>query len=180
MKYFSWGNWHLHLKFYWFHLNHFIFFGWLLIFLWSIFHENNKWVLFLWGEEGRRGWWFSHRQQLEQQELLRFICALHHQMSHSTKKMPFKNQLHEKYDKCIDLSLRRFTYGALAGVAFGVLLLRRPTTRCASIAFGVGAGLGSAHAECSQILGIDMPQWFSIVPKWPRWNENENENGKII
>jgi inner membrane organizing system protein 1 len=89
-------------------------------------------------------------------------------MSHSTKKMPFKNQFHEKYDKCIDLSLRHFTYGALAGVAFGVLLLRRPTTRCASIAFGVGAGLGSAHAECSQILGIDMPQWFSIVPKWPR------------
>jgi hypothetical protein len=67
------------------------------------------------------------------------------------------------------LTLRRFTFGALAGVAFGVLLFWRPTTRCASIAFGVGAGLGSAYAECSQILGVDMPQWFSIVPKWPRW-----------
>jgi inner membrane organizing system protein 1 len=82
------------------------------------------------------------------------------------KEMPFKNQLHEKYDKCIDLTLRRSMYGALAGVAFGVLLFRRPTTRCASMAFGVGVGLGSAHAECSQILGIDMPQWFSIAPKW--------------
>lgn len=152
--------------------------GWLLIFCDQSFMKTTNEFYFFWGGKGR-GWWFSHRQQqLEQQRALKICGALHHQMSHSTKKMPFKNQLHEKYDKCIDLSLRRFTYGALAGVAFGILLLRRPTTRCASIAFGVGAGLGSAHAECSQILGIDMPQWFSIVPKWPRWNENENENGE--
>jgi inner membrane organizing system protein 1 len=131
------------------------------------FHENTN-EFYFFGGRGRGGDFLI--DNLKNNKSSQDLCALHHQcITHINKKMPVKNQLHAKYDKCIDLTLRRFMYGALAGVAFGVLLFRRPTTRCASIAFGVGAGLGSAHAECSQILGIDnMPQWFSIVPKWPR------------
>ncbi len=152
-------NWHLHLKFYWFHLNHFSFVDYW--FLWSIFHENTIEFYFFGGGGGD----FLIDKTWTTRALK--ICALLHHQCHVLRKCHSKTNF---MISMISVSIwRRFTYGALAGVAYGVLLFRRPTTRCASIAFGVGAGLGSAHAECSQILGIDMPQWFSIVPKWPQW-----------
>ncbi|CAM8996188.1 unnamed protein product [Rhodiola kirilowii] len=56
----------------------------------------------------------------------------------------------DKWDSCLDLSLRRLVYSSLAGAFSGLLLFRTPVTRWASVAFGAGIGLGSAYTECSQ------------------------------
>ncbi len=51
----------------------FFFLGWLLISCDQSFMKTTNEFYFFWGGKGR-GWWFSHRQQqLEQQELSRFV-----------------------------------------------------------------------------------------------------------
>ncbi|KNA21439.1 hypothetical protein SOVF_043220 [Spinacia oleracea] len=60
--------------------------------------------------------------------------------------------LDAKWDACLDLSLRRFVYASVAGAFTGLLLFRSPATRWASVAFGAGAGLGSAYSDCSRLF----------------------------
>ncbi|WMV54419.1 hypothetical protein MTR67_047804 [Solanum verrucosum] len=67
--------------------------------------------------------------------------------------VPSEYNLDAKWDACLDLGLRRFTYFSLIGGFAGLLLFRSPVTRWASTAFGAGAGLGSAYTECSQKFG---------------------------
>lgn len=63
---------------------------------------------------------------------------------------PSELQLDEKWDKFIDLSLRRVVYGTLAGSLAALTILRGPTTRIISIAFGAGFGAGSAWQSCAK------------------------------
>lgn len=65
-----------------------------------------------------------------------------------------------KWDKFIDLSLRRVVYGSLVGGAVAVLLLRGPQTRTAAIAFGAGFGAGSAYQSCSSDFQDLIPDVF--------------------
>ncbi|KAG6495202.1 hypothetical protein ZIOFF_042995 [Zingiber officinale] len=69
--------------------------------------------------------------------------------------------LDPKLDACLDLSIRRFLYSSLAGASAAVLFFRSRTTRWASVAFGAGAGVGSAYTECSYILDGYLPKWSS-------------------
>jgi inner membrane organizing system protein 1 len=81
------------------------------------------------------------------------------------KRGPSQSQVNEQYDLCIDLTLRRFVYGSLTGLATAVLMFRGRATRSSAVAFGAGVGLGSAYADCSHILGDRMT--FPSFPKWP-------------
>lgn len=58
----------------------------------------------------------------------------------------------QKWDAAMDLTLRRFVYGTLSGAASALLLFRSPTTRWAAVAFGAGAGVGSAFTDSSQLF----------------------------
>lgn len=78
------------------------------------------------------------------------------------KKRMAGMQIEEQYDLCIDLTLRRFVYGSLAGLASALVMFRSPTTRWSAVAFGAGVGLGSAYADSAHILGDKM-----VFPKWP-------------
>lgn len=74
------------------------------------------------------------------------------QMAHA-KERPAQLQLDQQWDACIDLTMRRFVYGSLAGGASALLLFRSPTARWAAFAFGAGVGLGSAYADGAYIFG---------------------------
>jgi len=50
-------------------------------------------------------------------------------------------------ERAVDATLRRATYGALAGGVAALALLRGPRARAACLAFGVGCGVGSAYEE---------------------------------
>lgn len=50
-------------------------------------------------------------------------------------------------ERAVDATLRRATYGALAGGVAALTLLRGPRARAACLAFGVGCGVGSAYEE---------------------------------
>ncbi|KAF6252212.1 hypothetical protein COO60DRAFT_1554375, partial [Scenedesmus sp. NREL 46B-D3] len=56
----------------------------------------------------------------------------------------------EKWDRLIDLSLRRTVYGVLGGSLVALALFRGPSTRAASVAFGAGFGAGSAWQACAK------------------------------
>jgi hypothetical protein len=74
MKCFSWGNWHLCLKFYWFHLNHFYFFGvdyWFLVINLS-WKQQMSFISF--GEgRGEGGDFLIDNNNLNNKELSRFV-----------------------------------------------------------------------------------------------------------
>ncbi|CAI5468868.1 unnamed protein product [Closterium sp. Yama58-4] len=65
----------------------------------------------------------------------------------------------DKWDLCVDLSLRRVVYSTLAGAATGLVLFRSPTSRWAALAFGAGCGVGSAYTDCSRILDGHVPRF---------------------
>lgn len=96
MKCFSWGNWHLCLKFYWFHLNHFFFGVDYWFFCDQSFMKTTNEFYFFGGKKGR-GWWFSHRQQLEQQKLSRFV------MHYTTKCHIVLRKCHSKTNFMISM-----------------------------------------------------------------------------
>jgi inner membrane organizing system protein 1 len=74
-------------------------------------------------------------------------------------------ELEEQYGMVIDLTLRRCIYGSISGLAAALLVFRSPTKRWSAVAFGAGAGLGSAYADASRILGDRMI--FPALPKRP-------------
>ncbi|CAI7732882.1 unnamed protein product [Closterium sp. NIES-53] len=69
----------------------------------------------------------------------------------------------DKWDLCVDLSLRRVVYSSLAGAATGLVLFRSPTSRWAALAFGAGCGVGSAYTECSRILDGHVPRFSASL-----------------
>lgn len=73
-------------------------------------------------------------------------------------KAPAEIEFDEKWDRLIDLSLRRVVYGTLAGGLAALTLLRGPSTRAAAIAFGAGCGAGSAWTTCSK-------DFAGLIPK---------------
>jgi len=68
----------------------------------------------------------------------------------SSEATPKDLQIDEKWDKFIDLTLRRVVYGTLAGTLAAAAVFRGPTSRVVSIAFGAGFGAGSAWQACSK------------------------------
>lgn len=72
----------------------------------------------------------------------------------------------QNWDAAMDLTLRRFVYGSLSGAASALLLFRSPTTRWAAVAFGAGAGIGSACTDSFKLfpdtVGATFP--FSLMP----------------
>lgn len=80
-----------------------------------------------------------------------------------------------KWDAALDITLRRLVYGSLAGTASALLLFRSPTTRWAAVAFGAGAGVGSAFTDSSELYrGLFLANLSSLsspksadVPKPP-------------
>jgi hypothetical protein len=68
----------------------------------------------------------------------------------SKNDLPKELYIDEKWDRFIDLTLRRVTYGTLAGGLFGLVLLRGGTARVASLAFGTGFGAGSAWQQSAK------------------------------
>lgn len=67
------------------------------------------------------------------------------------KERPAEFMLEDKWDACVDLTVRRLVYSSVAGAFAAVLIFRSPTTRWASVAFGAGLGLGSALKDCKYI-----------------------------
>ncbi|KAL3513485.1 hypothetical protein ACH5RR_026202 [Cinchona calisaya] len=67
--------------------------------------------------------------------------------------LPPYNDVNAKWDACMDLSIRRVFYSTAVGAFTGLLLLRSPVTRWASVAFAAGIGVGSAYIECSYKFG---------------------------
>ncbi|KAG9439810.1 hypothetical protein H6P81_019975 [Aristolochia fimbriata] len=72
------------------------------------------------------------------------------------QEIPPRYDVNEKWDACLDLSIRRVVYSSLAGAAAGLVFFRSPVTRWASVAFGAGVGIGTAYTECSNIFN-DSP-----------------------
>ncbi|XP_047322778.1 uncharacterized protein LOC124926570 [Impatiens glandulifera] len=70
-------------------------------------------------------------------------------MGEDSKVVAPPHDLNAKWDACLDLGLRRVVYSSLAGAFTGLLFLRSPVTRWASVALGAGIGIGSAYTECS-------------------------------
>lgn len=68
------------------------------------------------------------------------------------KEMERPQDYEEKWDATVDLTLRRLVYGSLSGAASALLFFRSPTTRWAAVAFGAGAGMGSALSDASQLF----------------------------
>ncbi|XP_024375508.1 uncharacterized protein [Physcomitrium patens] len=81
---------------------------------------------------------------------------------------PPQRQYEENWDAAIDLTLRRFVYGSLSGAASALLLFRSPSTRWAAVAFGAGAGIGSAFTDSSKLFrgsfGASSPSISSSPP----------------
>ena len=85
------------------------------------------------------------------------------------KDLPKELFIDEKWDKFIDITIRRVTYGTLAGGLVGLILMRASghhcttaadsenatcaggaTARVASLTFGAGIGMGSAWQQSSK------------------------------
>lgn len=81
---------------------------------------------------------------------------------------PPQLQYEQNWDATIDHTLRRFVYGSLSGAASALLFFRSPTTRWAAVAFGAGAGIGSAFTDSSQVfrgaIGASLPSVSSSSP----------------
>mmetsp|Transcript_9993 Transcript_9993/g.35502 ORF Transcript_9993/g.35502 Transcript_9993/m.35502 type:complete len:88 (+) Transcript_9993:53-316(+) len=71
--------------------------------------------------------------------------------------------LDEKWDRTIDLLLRRSVYGGLAGATAALLLFRKATSRAAVAAFGMGTGFGSAYTDASRQFSGTVPELPSAM-----------------
>ncbi|GBF90855.1 hypothetical protein Rsub_03709 [Raphidocelis subcapitata] len=72
--------------------------------------------------------------------------------------LPPELEFDEKWDRLIDLSLRRVVYGTLAGGVAALVLLRGPCARGVLTSFGAGCGAGSAWTACSKDFAGLLPQ----------------------
>lgn len=83
---------------------------------------------------------------------------------------PKELQLDERWERAIDLSVRRSVYGAASGGAAAFLLLKGTCPRIAVMTFGVGLGLGSALTDCREDLEtmFGAPKVFASFPYWPK------------
>lgn len=72
-----------------------------------------------------------------------------------------------RWDRFLDLTLRRGVYGTLAGALVAGFMLRSPYTRTAAVAFGAGAGLGSAWQAAANEVGAAAARVRSLVAPVP-------------
>ncbi|XP_057793647.1 MICOS complex subunit MIC10-like isoform X1 [Salvia miltiorrhiza] len=79
-------------------------------------------------------------------------------MVENRAEIPEKYDLNAKWDACVDLSVHRFVYSSFTGGFVGLLFFRSPVTRWASVAFGVGVGIGSAYSECAKKFNTSAPK----------------------
>mmetsp|Transcript_7950 Transcript_7950/g.15468 ORF Transcript_7950/g.15468 Transcript_7950/m.15468 type:complete len:82 (-) Transcript_7950:329-574(-) len=79
-----------------------------------------------------------------------------------SKETPKELLIDAKWDKLIDLSIRRGIYGAgIAGLS-SLVLLCGPTSRVAVTALGAGIGLGSAWQQCSNEFQSLVPDLLKV------------------
>ncbi|KAL3156369.1 hypothetical protein ABBQ38_000684 [Trebouxia sp. C0009 RCD-2024] len=74
-----------------------------------------------------------------------------------SRRRPAEYYIDEKWDRCIDLTLRRVTYSSLAAGAVALVLLRGGGVRAATTAFGAGFGAGSAYGDCQREFQGEVP-----------------------
>lgn len=74
-----------------------------------------------------------------------------------SERRPVEYYVDEKWDKCIDLTLRRVTYSSLAAGAVALVALRGAGVRAATTAFGAGVGAGSAYGDCQREFQGEVP-----------------------
>ncbi|KAK9909271.1 hypothetical protein WJX75_009880 [Coccomyxa subellipsoidea] len=76
----------------------------------------------------------------------------------ANSERPPEFYINKKWDKCIDLALRRVVYGTLGGGAVALILFRGGGARAACAGFGAGFGAGAAYTECQRelqdVLGV--------------------------
>ncbi|BDA41687.1 probable MICOS complex subunit mic10 [Coccomyxa sp. Obi] len=76
----------------------------------------------------------------------------------SSSERPPEFYINEKWDKCIDIALRRVVYGSLGGGVAALILFRGGGARAACLGFGAGFGAGAAYTECQRelrdVLGV--------------------------
>ncbi|DBA98262.1 hypothetical protein WJX77_003043 [Trebouxia sp. C0004] len=70
---------------------------------------------------------------------------------------PVEYYIDEKWDRCIDLTLRRVTYSSLAVGVVALVVLRGSGVRAATTAFGAGFGAGSAYGDCQREFQGEVP-----------------------
>jgi uncharacterized membrane protein len=63
------------------------------------------------------------------------------------RKVPSELQKDEKFEHCVETTLRKTTIGLLTSV-IPALLVRGNMTRVAVLAFGAGIGFGMGYTEC--------------------------------
>lgn len=79
---------------------------------------------------------------------------------HSGRR-PAEYYIDEKWDKCIDLTLRRVTYSSLAAGAVAIVLLSK-LLMAACIAFAITLTLEQGYQECA--LSTSTPtQSFNLI-----------------
>lgn len=96
------------------------------------------------------------------------LCSYHACTMWGVQEMERAQDYEEKWDATVDLTLRRVVYGSLSGAASALLFFRSPTTRWAAVAFGAGAGMGSALTDASHLFrGSIQASFFPSVPSVP-------------
>lgn len=80
-----------------------------------------------------------------------------HERQSGSDSRPVEYYIDEKWDKCIDLTLRRVTYSTLAAGAVALVVLRGGGVRAATTAFGAGFGAGSAYGNCQREFQGEVP-----------------------
>jgi len=54
----------------------------------------------------------------------------------------------ETWDLCIENTVRKLAYGALAGGLAAMILFRTPSARTAAAGLGAGVGIGMGYTDC--------------------------------
>lgn len=74
---------------------------------------------------------------------------------HTTR--PTEYYIDRNWDRCIDLTLRRVTYGVLFAGVGSLILLRGNGVRAAATGIGAGFGAGSAYTDCQRQFKGEVP-----------------------
>eukprot|EP00884_Botryococcus_braunii_P007224 jgi/Botrbrau1/16502/Bobra.0142s0096.1 len=60
--------------------------------------------------------------------------------------------LDPRWDRAIDVTLRRIFYGSLGGAIVAFTLFRSPAGRFGTVMFGAGFGAGAAYVEAQELF----------------------------
>jgi len=74
------------------------------------------------------------------------------------RTMPSELKVADTWDKCIENTLRKVSYGTLAGAVISLVLFRGTTSRCSVLFFGSGIGAGIGYTECrNEFEALEKP-----------------------